>query len=291
MNLIFHNNQVHIQDINYFQLQHVFESGQTFRWQKQSNNQEYIGIAQERVLQIKYCNDHSLLLNPCNQSEFKNIWEPYFDFRRDYSTIYHELIKDSILRTAVEYGWGIRLLNQDPWESLISFILSSNNGIPRIKKIIQLLCSRYGKEIYFNDQKYYLFPDPRTIASLSVKDLLECGMGYRGIYIFETSKMIHEGFPLYDLKTYGYQYAKQMLLTLPGVGPKVANCILLFSLGYKEAFPVDVWIKRTIELLYNTTFNTPEKAQDFATDHYGKFAGFAQQYMFFYAREIGIGKK
>lgn len=291
MNLTFHNNQVHIQNINNFQLHHVFESGQTFRWQKQADSQNYIGIVQDKVMHIEFCGDHSLLLSPCTPSEFENIWEPYFDFQRDYASIFNELMKDSILKTAVEYGWGIRLLNQDPWESLISFILSSNNGIPRIKKIINLLCSRYGKEIVFNDRKYYLFPDAQTIANLDMVDLLECGMGYRGIYVFKTSKMVLDGFPLCDLKTYGYEQAKRMLLTLPGVGPKVADCILLFSLGYKEAFPVDVWIKRTIEILYNTTFKTSENVQDFAIHRFGKFAGFAQQYMFFYARETGIGKK
>ena len=189
---------------------------------------------------------------------------------------------------------SIRILNQEPYETTISFIISANNQIPRIKKSIELISENYGEFIdEYKGIKYYSFPKPEILAKVDESELEEkCKVGYRGKYIVNTSKMIYNKEvnldKLYNMPT---KDAKEILMTLPGVGPKVSDCILLFSLNKNDAFPVDVWVKRVMEHFYLKEDTKLKDISKYAEEKFGPLAGFAQQYLFYYAREMGIGRK
>jgi N-glycosylase/DNA lyase len=234
--------------------------------------------------------ENTLILENADIADYNDLWMYYFDLGRDYGSLKQRLAEDPILRKALEYGWGIRILNQDPWETLISFIISSNNRIPRIKRIIENLAQRFGKAIPFEDEAFYTFPQPEVLADASMEDLRACGCGYRAPYIKKTAQMVAAGIICLDeIKTLPYQQARQCLMRCMGVGPKVADCVLLFSMQKGEAFPVDVWVKRVMEALYFGVEVPVKKVQDFAAEKFGPLAGLAQQYLFYYARELKIG--
>ena len=196
------------------------------------------------------------------------------------------------MKKSIEYGNGIRILNQDLWETIISFIISANNNIPRIKGIIERMSKQYGKEIIFEGQSYYTFPNIEELSKAEVADLRKLGLGFRDIRVYETTKMIKEKkVDLVDLsKEQDFNKVRSTLLTLPGVGPKVADCILLFSsLKRWEAFPIDVWVRRVMNELYihNEDETKVKKEQIFkiANEMFGPLAGIAQQYLFYWKRE------
>ncbi|HZK34367.1 MAG TPA: DNA glycosylase, partial [Bacillota bacterium] len=250
----------------------------------------YTGIVGDKVCRVISRPDR-LILENCTEKDFDAIWRYYFDFDRDYESIKEQLSKDSILREAITYGWGIHILNQDPWETLISFIISANNNIGRIKNIIERLSHRLGKPVSYEGRDYYTFPEPEALAWLDDEVLKQCGCGYRGPYIKETARMVAEGEidPL-ALRQIPYLKARQELLKCKGVGEKVADCISLFSLGKIQAFPVDVWIKRIMEEFYLHGEAPVKKIRAIAEQKFGKYAGLAQQYLFFYARDKKIGR-
>lgn len=219
--------------------------------------------------------------------------EEYFDLKRDYKKIKEELSKiDENMKTSIEYGKGIRILNQDLWETIISFIISANNNIPRIKGIIEKLSKKYGKELEFEGKKYYTFPTPKELENVTVEDYRSLGLGFRDIRLYETTKMILEKkVDLQELRKNPNTFeVREKLLTLSGVGPKVADCILLFSdLKRFEVFPIDVWVRRVMNELY---FKLPDETklkrdqiEKLATEKYGDLAGLAQQYLFYWKRE------
>ena len=195
------------------------------------------------------------------------------------------------MKTSVEYGKGIRILNQDLWETIISFIISANNNIPRIKGIIERLSAKYGKEIEWNDKKYYTFPTPEELKEVSVEDYRKLGLGFRDIRLYETTKMILENkVDLQKLRENpDTKEVREQLLTLSGVGPKVADCILLFSdLKRFEVFPIDVWVRRVMNDLYikeeDETKVSKVKIEKIANEKFGSLAGLAQQYLFYWRR-------
>lgn len=286
MNIRFCDDTAVIEGLTDFSLKQIYESGQTFSWQPYKNG--YMIISDTNIINAVQEND-SIQLYPCPKYKFDYLF-CYFDLGRNYHRIKEILSTDDVLREAIKFGTGMRILNQNPWDTLISFIISQNNGIPKIKKTIDKICRNYGNNIIFNDADYYSFPDASVLSVLSESELQKCGAGYRTPYIINTSKMIDKGFKLDDLKNYSYDCAKCIIQTLPGIGPKVADCILLYSLGFTEAFPVDVWIKRIIETLYIKNSITPEEAGIFAKKAFGDYAGIAQQYLFYYARMKKIGK-
>ena len=217
----------------------------------------------------------------------------YFDLHRDYTKIQESLSKiDEPLKISIQYGKGIRLLNQDLWETIISFIISANNNIPRIKGIIERLSKQYGKQIKWNSQTYYTFPTPEELSKASVADLRTLGLGFRDQRVYETTKIIlNKQVDLEKLKQEtSTKKVREILLTLPGVGPKVADCIMLFStLKCLDVFPVDVWVRRVMNELY---FKLPEEnklkreqIEKLAYEKYGDLAGIAQQYLFYWKRE------
>ncbi len=196
------------------------------------------------------------------------------------------------MKTSIEYGKGIRILNQDLWETIISFIISANNNIPRIKGIIEKLSKKYGKELEFEGKKYYTFPTPKELENVTVEDYRSLGLGFRDIRLYETTKMILEKkVDLQELRKNPNTFeVREKLLTLSGVGPKVADCILLFSdLKRFEVFPIDVWVRRVMNDLYiknpDETKVSKKQIEKIANEKFGNLAGLAQQYLFYWRRE------
>lgn len=282
-----------LEEFNSFELEDIFECGQCFRWNKQQNG-SYTGVFNKNVLNVKKETKKITFSGLCKE-DIANTCIEYFDLNRDYIKIKEELSKiDEHLKKSVQYGKGIRILKQDLWEMIISFIISANNNIPRIKKIIENLSKAYGDEIIWNNQKYYTFPTIKQLSKASVEDLRKLGLGFRDKRIYETTKMFLEGqIKLEELeKEEDIDKLREKLLTLPGVGPKVADCIMLFGMQRYEVFPIDVWIRRVMNDLYikneDETKVSKSEIEQLARKKYGNLAGIAQQYLFFAARENSI---
>lgn len=281
--------RIKIKGISDFNPVHIFECGQAFRWNWDGKG--YVGIVRDKPLRVLWEND-AVILENASLEDYRKLWEDYFDLKRNYAHIKRELSKDDIMKEAVRYGWGIRILNQDPWETLISFIISANNAISRIKRSIESISKKFGRAVYWDGREFYTFPEPERLASASEEELLDCGVGYRASYIIKTAKMVYnQEIDLWNIKNMKYEDALKTMLKFYGVGPKVADCVLLFSMGKREAFPVDVWVQRVMETLYFGKGATPAKIKSFAKDKFGELAGYAQQYLFYYARENKIGKR
>ena len=283
--------QTYIIKNNTFELKDIFECGQCFRWNKQIDG-SYIGVLKNSVLKVKKVNNEIYINGICD-GNIKEIVDNYFDLNRDYELIKDKLSKvDNNMKQAIEYGKGIRILNQDLWETIISFIISANNNIPRIKGIIERIAEKYGKEIVFEGKKYYTFPTVDELSKASVEDLRKLGLGFRDVRVYETTRLIKtEKISLDEIrKEKEFNKVREMLLTLPGVGPKVADCILLFSdLKRWEAFPIDVWVRRVMNELYiHNEEESKVKKQDIekiAYEKFGNLAGIAQQYLFYWKRD------
>ena len=266
----------------------VFECGQCFRWNREKDG-SYTGVFHKYVLNVEKKDENIIFKGNCNSiQEIKN----YFDLNRDYKSIIDKLqVIDDNLKNSISYGKGIRILNQDLWETIISFIISANNNIPRIKGIIERISKAYGQKIEFEGKEYYTFPTPKELSKASVEDLRKLGLGFRDERVFETTKKIASGeFDLDDLYNVPTNEARERLLQLAGVGPKVADCILLFSdLKRFDVFPIDVWVRRVMNELYihNPDENKVSKKeiQKLADEKFGALQGIAQQYLFYWKRE------
>ena len=280
-----------IENQNSFELQDIFECGQCFRWNKQEDD-SYTGIIKDGIINIKKENGISTFSGMCN-GNLKEIVEEYFDLNRDYEQIKNQLSNiDEYLKTSIEYGKGIRILNQDLWETIISFIISANNNIPRIKGIIERLSQKYGNEIEWKGQKYYTFPSCEQLKDVTVQDYRNLGLGFRDIRLYETTQMIlNKEVDLEELRNnQNTQEVRNELLKLSGVGPKVADCILLFSdLKRFDVFPIDVWVRRVMNDLYikdnDETKVSKAKIEKLAEEKFGDLKGLAQQYLFYWRRE------
>lgn len=274
-----------------FELAHVFDCGQCFRWNIEEDG-SYTGIFGNNVLNVQKDNDKVIFKGIC-ETNIEEVVTKYFDLERNYEEIKEVLSKiDDSMRISIEYGSGIRLLNQDLWEMIISFIISANNNIPRIKKIIDNISKNYGKEIIYNNKSFYTFPTPEELKDATVEDYRKLGLGFRDIRIFETVHMVlDKKVDLEEIKKESdTNIIREKLLTLSGVGPKVADCILLFSdLKKIESFPIDVWVRRVINELYihNEDENKVSKKEieNIAKEKFGSLAGIAQQYLFYWKRE------
>lgn len=285
-------NKIIIKNMKDFNPKHIFECGQAFRWYKEEDG-SYTAIHRGKVVNVKK-DQNDIIFSNTDRDDFQDIWYDYFDLGRDYKKIKKELSKDPILKKAVKFGQGIRILNQEPFEMIISFIISANNQIPRIKKAIELISQNYGEFIgIINNKEYYSFPKVEALTNIEENELREISrVGYRAKYIINTSKMIHSGeIDLSELASTPRKEAKEILMQLPGVGPKVSDCILLFAFDKNEAFPVDVWIGRIMKHFYVDEKTKLKDISIYADDKFKDLAGFAQQYLFYYAREQGIGRK
>lgn len=252
------------------------ECGQCFRFEKLGSD-EYMLIACGRALNIKQTTDGWLFCD-IDEKEFNDKFITYFDLERDYGAIINSFSHDESISRAALSGGGIRIFRQDPWETLISFIISQNNNIPRIKKIIDSLCRLLGEE----KNGVFSFPTAEAIANAGTEGLAPIKSGFRAKYIIDAANKVLSGeVSLERIAKIGYSAALEELKTIKGVGDKVANCVLLFGFGYYEAFPVDVWVKRVISKYYGDSFNPSSL---------GKYAGIAQQYLFYFERNILSGE-
>ena len=277
-----------LKNIESFEPIHIFECGQCFRWNKQEDG-SYTGIFGNNVINVKKENDKIFFTGICD-GDIKKICSAYFDLKTNYEEIKIKLAKlDKYLDNSIKYGTGIRILHQDLWETLISFIISANNNIPRIKGIIERISMAYGNKIEFQGKAYYTFPSAEQLASVSVADFRKLGLGFRDVRVYETvQKTLRKEINLEQLKNEtDVEKLREKLLKIPGVGPKVADCIMLFSLQKYQVFPVDVWVRRVIsELYFENKEQQPKTIQKFAKEYYGNLAGLAQQYLFYWRRDL-----
>ena len=280
-----------ISNIDSFELKDIFDCGQCFRWNEQQDG-SYTGVFGDNVLNVAKIGNEVIFKGIC-KTDIKETVEKYFDLNRDYQKIKSELEKiDENMKKSIEYGQGIRILNQDLWETIISFIISANNNIPRIKGIIERLSKKYGKEIEWNNTKYYTFPTAKALKDVTVQEYRELGLGFRDIRLYETTHMIkNKKVDLEAMKNNpNTMEVREQLLSLSGVGPKVADCILLFSdLKRFEVFPIDVWVRRVMNDLYihneDETKVNKKQIEKIAQEKFGDLAGLAQQYLFYWRRE------
>ena len=273
-----------------FEPRHIFECGQCFRWNKEDDG-SYTGVFGKNVVNVKKEKNNIIFIGISNES-LEKVCKDYFDLDKNYSNIKEKLSKiDEHLANSIKYGEGIRILNQDLWETIISFIISANNNIPRIKGIIERISQKYGDEIEWQNKKYYTFPTIEQLSIATVEDLRTLGLGFRDKRIYETTKMfLNKEITLEELKNEeNTEKLKEKLLTLQGVGPKVADCIMLFSLKRYEVFPIDVWVRRVMNDLYIHNDNeekvSKKELQKLAKEKYSDLAGLAQQYLFYWKRE------
>lgn len=277
------NDKILLKEYNFLNLRHTFECGQCFRWIEKEDG-SYIGIAGDKVLEISQIQEGIYFKNT-NKKEFEEFWINYFDLQRDYSDIYKKFKHDTILYHALEYGQGLRLLNQDTWETMISFIISSNNNIPRIKKIISNLCINYGKQIKYKNEIYYSFPTPEEMKDVTIEEfrLLKCG--YRAKYLHDAVEKVLEGvINLQRISTLITDDARKELMVVKGIGKKVADCILLFSMNKYDCYPTDVWISKIMKEFYLETDTSIKNIHMYSKNKWGEYAGFVQQYLFYYFR-------
>ncbi|MCI8944966.1 MAG: 8-oxoguanine DNA glycosylase [Clostridia bacterium] len=273
--MLIEKNSIILTQLEDFDIRHILECGQIFRFEK-LNEGEYVVYSKDKKCTVTQ-NDSSAVIKSDDCEYFAN----YFDLARDYSQIKQKLKGKPFMDEAIEYGHGIRILNQDKWEMLISFIISANNHIPRIKGIISRLCESLGKNI----GSYYAFPTPEAMASKDEDFYKALGAGYRAKYLAVTSKAVADGFDLESISEMDGSMANKKLCSLMGVGSKVADCILLFGYHKQDVFPVDTWIKKVYKDVVGEKEDNNKVIREKLISIYGEYSGYAQQYLFFNKRE------
>ncbi len=278
-----------LNNIDCFELDHIFDCGQCFRWNKQEDN-SYIGVISSGVLRVSK-SKNNIIFEGILDGDINSIVYEYFDLGTDYNAFKAQLsVLDNNMKKSIEFGRGIRILNQDLWEMIISFIISANNNIPRIKGIIERISKRVGKRVEWNGTEYYLFPTVNELSQLSIANLRELGTGFRDKRIFNTTQMIlNNEINLKNLeKLDDTEKIREELLKLDGVGEKVADCIMLFALKRFDSFPIDVWVRRVMNTLYihneDETKVSKKDIKETANNLFGDIQGVAQQYLFYWAR-------
>lgn len=286
MNVSCENNIVTVDGVNDFTLSQILECGQCFHFDK-LDEEVYEVVAFGRAVKMEQT-DKVLRIYGSSMEDYEGIWKLYLDMDNDYGLIKQSVIKaDGALKTAVDEKSGIHILNQDFFETLISFIVSQNKSIPQIKQCVKNISHRFGDEVIgYNGEAFYVFPDVQRLHDATEEELRECKVGFRAPYIKNATEAVYSGAVTKEkLDELDIAQARELLMTIKGVGEKVANCVLLFGLGRREAFPVDVWMKRIMEQMYFDGKDT--KKQDieaFAVNKFGDLGGYAQQYLFDYAR-------
>ena len=294
-NVVEQQNSIIIEDVKDFNIKQILECGQCFRWERITDT-NYIIVAFRRVIEVVQEGNKVIIYNT-NMKDFNEIWKSYFDLDRDYGVIKEELSKDELLRKSVEFGYGIRILNQDPFEILISFIISARNSIPSIMKTIKKISEKWGDKLEYKGNIYYAFPTPEQLKKATLDEIKETGASFRSKYIVDTIGNVNaaieakqKGELTEELRQFDLDYIKSLpsdechkaLQNFMGVGAKVADCIMLFSLGKHSAFPVDVWIKRAMIHFYLAPDVSLNKIRVFGREKFGELSGLAQQYLFYY---------
>ena len=282
------------QSVTPFNLRHTLECGQAFRWEIFGG--WWYGVVKEKVVKIRQVGD-KLQFQSFPERVNADFIQSYFRLNDNLPRILSEINKDEHIRKAIQHFCGLRITRQEPWECLISYICATNKNIPAIKQMIHNVCKRFGRKIAFNGYSFYTFPKPNDLAEARLEDLRGCKLGFRARRVSETSRIINDGeLDFESLGQMDYEKAKLKLLRLPGVGHKVADCVLLFSLDKIEALPVDVWVKKIILEFYPRFFTQSfienvskrgslidhdyEKFSDFGKKYFGAYAGYAQEYLF-----------
>jgi len=273
-----------------FNLDYTLQCGQVFRWEKRDD--WWHGVVAGRAIKVRQI--HDVMEYEGAETGFV---QKYFRLDDPLPAILLKISKDAYIRDAIRNFHGLRLIRQDPWECLISYICATYKNIPAIKNMVNNLSEQFGSEVTLDDHRFYAFPRPDSLANASVTELARCKLGFRAKHVQETARQIEDGSVSFDgLESMRYEAAKHELLKLPGVGNKVADCVLLFSLNKLEAFPVDVWIKKTILNNYHEHFGDAfrqkasgkksltlgeyRRISSFAREYFGEYAGYAQQYLF-----------
>lgn len=272
--------------VDYFNLKYTLECGQCFRWRNVEDNY-YIGVIRDRVIAIRQVGN-KLYVKSDNSKDLEKVVREYFELDKDYKEIEKRIAKvDNYIEKALKNTTGLRHLKQDFFETIISYIISANNNIPRISKSVNEISKRYGKEIEFEGEKYYLFPRPEDLKDVTIDEYRECGVGFRDKYIYNTVKKINnKEIDLEQMQDLDTDKLRALLLTLMGIGPKVADCILLFSCSRQEVFPIDVWVERVMKKLYFDDKEVSKKEiLKYADEKFGKDAGIIQQHLFYNIRE------
>lgn len=268
-----------------FDLFKIFDCGQAFRFRRQGS--EVIGVAFGRVLRMSQ-EGQLLTIYDCTAAEYLGGIEQYLSLDMDYGEILEQLDTDAVMSAAIGAGRGIRILKQELWEMLITFIISQNNNIPRITKLVEALCVHYGKPLSYNGEILYTFPDPFALSRATEAELTELKFGYRAGYIVGfVQSVLDGGFELSRLSQLDTPEARKYLLGVKGIGGKVADCILLFGMARYEVCPHDVWVKRIFSERYNIDDVSEKKGYALATAKWGKYAGIAQQLLFYAERYEG----
>jgi len=274
-----------LKNIKDFSLYETLECGQCFHFEKLAKD-EYVVIANQKLLHVEQKGEE-LIFHNASEEDVINIWIPYFDLLRDYKKIKKSLIKmDKILKEPINKMPGIRIMNQDFYEMLISFIISQNKQIPQIKKIIFAISEKYGKNLgNINGKDYYSFPDLHTLKTITEEDFRDLKTGFRAPYLRDAVIKMQDYNPE-KLKNMDFYEAQSELMKIKGVGEKVANCVLLFALGFRSSFPIDVWIQRIMQDLYYNGEKVDKKIiKEFAKERFMELGGYAQQYLFVYGRD------
>ena len=265
-------------------LENTINSGQVFLWRKNMDN--WYGINGQNILRVN------------NFGKIKSYSKQKTDYFRDKDNlekILKSISKDKTTGQAVKKYFGLRLLRQDPFQCFISFIISSNSNIQKIKTCLENICKNFGEKVFFDNNEFFIFPEPKILASASIQEIKNCGTGYRSNFIISASEMVHSNRINFEyLKKCDYFKAKDIISQVPGVGDKVADCILLFSLDKLEAFPLDRWMIKILERYYPKIFEISTKTithrqyeilHEKITNYFGPYAGYAQQFLFKMERE------
>ena len=274
-------------DIN---IRETINSGQVFLWENYGN--EWFVIDGDDIIMGKQ--------TPFEILTFSKTTKKFFREDDNYQKILKNITKDKIVKEAVNHYPGLRVTRQDPFQCCISFIVSANSNIPNIRMRLGKLCKKFGKKIRFQKREFFLFPEPKRLANSTLQDLQECKLGYRSKYVLDSSRAIASGEIDFDeLKKMSYDESKKLLLKLPGIGDKVADCVMLFSLEKLEAFPLDTWILKILQKYYSNNFCIDKKniskkryenIHQHILDHFGKYAGYSQQFLYKMERDLNEKK-
>ena len=282
MKITENNGSVRVSELEYFSVEQTFDCGQCFRFTQEENGVS--GFALGRAVTIRQLSESEIEITPCTKNEFESEWLEYLGLSEDYGAIREDLTRnrqnDASLSASMERGKGIRILRQPKWETLCSFIISQNNNIPRIKKLISALCAEGNKISGLGEN---VFPSPEVLLEMGQERIFALKTGFRAAYLYDAAQKVASGeVDLEKVALLPYAEASAELCKIKGVGPKVAACTLLFGFGMYDAFPVDVWVKRLMDEYYGGMVS----ASDF-----GRYAGIAQQYLFYNRRYLEAGKK
>ena len=271
-------------------IRETINSGQIFLWENYGN--EWFVLDGNDVIMGKQ--------TPFEVITFSKIAKNFFREDDDYKKILKDITKDKIVKKATNHYPGLRITRQDPFQCCISFIVSSNSNIPNIRMRLQKLCKKFGTKVRFQKRDFFLFPEPKRLANATVQELNECKLGYRSKYVLDTSQAIASGeIDLDELKKMKYAQARELLLKLPGIGDKVADCVMLFSLEKIDAFPLDTWMLKILQKYYSDSFCIDKKTiskkryEDMhqnILEYFGKYAGYSQQFLYKMERDLNEKK-